>query len=109
MLPLFRQVRLFVTVWTIAFQAPLSLGFFRQEYWRGLPSPPPGDLPNPGIEPMSLTSPALAAVSLTLASPGKPIGTLKLFKDMGWLIYFKYSPPRSPLGISPQSKILTVP
>ena len=87
MLPLFRQVRLFVTLWTIACQAPLSLGFFRQEYWRGLPSPPPGDLPNPGIEPMSLTSPALAAVSLTLASPEKPIGTLKLFNSK-WLDFW---------------------
>ena len=69
MLPLFRQVRLFVTLWTIACQAPLSLGFFRQEYWRGLPSPPPGDLPNPGIEPMSLTSPALAAGFFTTSAP----------------------------------------
>ena len=109
MLRLFRQVRLFVTLWTIACQAPLSMGFFRQEYWSGLPSPPPGDLPNPVIKLMSLKSPALAAVSLTLASPGKSTGTLKLFKDIGWLIYFKYSPPRSPLGISPQAKLLTVP
>ena len=43
----------------IAHQAPLSMGFPRQEYWSGLPSPPPGDLPNPGIEPTSLMSPAL--------------------------------------------------
>ena len=49
-----------VTLWTIAHQAPLSLGFSRQEYWSGLPCPPPGDLPNPGINPASLTSPALA-------------------------------------------------
>ena len=44
----------------IAFQGPLSMGFSRQEYWRGLSFPPPRDLPNPGIKPMSLTSPALA-------------------------------------------------
>ena len=50
----------FVTPWTVAHQAPLSMGFPRQEYWSGLPCPPPGDLPNPGIEPASLASPALA-------------------------------------------------
>ena len=50
----------FVTLWTVALQAPLSMRFSRQEYFSGLPFPPPGDLPNPGIEPMSLKSPALA-------------------------------------------------
>ena len=54
------HVRLFVTLWTVARQPPLSMGFSRQEYWSGLPCPPPGDLPNPGIEPESLKSPALA-------------------------------------------------
>ena len=49
-------------------QAPLSMGFFRQEYWSGLPCPPPGDLPDPGIEPMS---PALQADSLPSDPPGK--------------------------------------
>ena len=56
----FGHVQLYVTLWTIAHQAPLSMGFFRQEYWSGLPCPPPGDLPDPGIKPASLTSPALA-------------------------------------------------
>ena len=56
----FSRVWLFATSWTVACQAPLSMGFFRQEYWSGLPCPPPGDLPNLGIEPTSLTSPALA-------------------------------------------------
>ena len=46
-------VQLFVTPWTVACQAPLSMGFSRQEYWNGLPCPPPGDLPNPGIKPRS--------------------------------------------------------
>ena len=50
-------------------QSPLSMGLSRQEYWSGLPFPPPGDLPNPGVEPMSLTSPALQAGSLPLAPP----------------------------------------
>ena len=55
--------------WTVAHQAPLSMGFFRQEYWSGLPFPPPGDLPNPGIEPESPMSPALQA-----DSPSQPPG-----------------------------------
>ena len=50
-----------LTLWTIAPQAPLSTGFSRQEYWSGLPFPPPGDLPNPVIKPMSPVSPALAS------------------------------------------------
>ena len=57
---LLQSVRLFVTLWTLACQAPLSMGFSRQEYWSGLPRPPPGDVPDPGIEPVSLMSPALA-------------------------------------------------
>ena len=48
------QVKLFVTPWTLAHQAPLYTGFSRQEHWSGLPCPPPGDLPNPGIKPRSL-------------------------------------------------------
>ena len=50
-----------VTPWTVAHQAPLPMGFFRQEYWSGLPCPPLGDLPNPGIEPASFMSPALTS------------------------------------------------
>ena len=64
------RVRLFVTLWTVARQAPLSMGFSRQEYWSGLPFPSPGDLPNPGIEP---GSPALPADALFSEPPGKPI------------------------------------
>ena len=59
MLSLFSRVQLCVTPLTVACQAPLFMGFFRQEYWSGLPYPPPGDLPDPGIKPMSLMSPAL--------------------------------------------------
>ena len=55
----FSCVPLFATLWTIACQAPPSMGFSRQ-YWNGLPCPPPGDLPDPGMEPMSLVYPALA-------------------------------------------------
>ena len=56
----FSCVRLFMTLWTVAHQALPSMGFSRQEDWRGLPCPPPGDLPDPGIEPTSVMSPALA-------------------------------------------------
>ena len=56
----FSHIQLFVTLRTLARQAPLSTGFSRQEYWSGLPWPPPGNCPNPGIKPVSLTSPALA-------------------------------------------------
>ena len=67
----FSRVRLCVTPWTIARQAPLSMGFSRQEFWNGLPCPPPGDLPNLGIEPMSLTSPALAGGFFTTSATWK--------------------------------------
>ena len=63
-------VRLFATPWTAALQAPLSMGFPRQEYWSGLPFPPPGDRPDLGI---SLVSPALAGAFFTTEPPGKPI------------------------------------
>ena len=62
-----------MTLWTVAHQAPLSVEFSRQEYWSGLPFPPPRDLPNPGIEPASLVSPALAGRFFTAEPPGKPI------------------------------------
>ena len=54
------RVHLFATPWTIAHQAPLSMGFSRQEYWSRMPCPLPGDLPDPGIQPTTLNSPALA-------------------------------------------------
>ena len=57
------------TLWTVAHQAPLSMGFSRQEYWSGLPFPSPGDLPDPEIEP---GSPTLQADSLLSETPGKP-------------------------------------
>ena len=56
----FSGVQLFATLWTVVHQAPLSMGFSRQEYWSGLPSPSPGDLPDPGTEPLSLMSLAFA-------------------------------------------------
>ena len=70
------RVQLFVTSWTVARQAPLSMGFSRQEYWSGLPCPPPGDLPHPGIEPDSALSPALQADSLPLSCQGSRTTTV---------------------------------
>jgi len=59
---------LFMTLWTVDHQAPLSMGFSRQQYWNGLPCPPPRDLPDPGIEPLSLMSPALAGRFFTTSA-----------------------------------------
>ena len=73
------SVRLFVTPRTVAFEAPPSTGFSRQEDWSGLPFPSPGDLPDPGIEPWS---PALQADAL----PSKPPESLKFLK----LLNFEY-------------------
>ena len=67
-LSLFSHVQLFVTPWTVVCHAPLSIGFSRQEYWNGLPCPPPGDLPDAGIEPVPLTSPALAGRFFTTSA-----------------------------------------
>ena len=64
-------VQLLVTPWTVVLQAPLSLGFSRQEYWNGLPFPPLGDLPDPGMEPESPVPPALAGRFFTTGPPGK--------------------------------------
>ena len=66
---LLSHVQLFMTPWTVAHQAPLSMEFSRQEYWSGQPLPSPGDLPNPGIKPWS---PALQVNSLPSEPPGKP-------------------------------------
>ena len=63
------RVRLFATLFTVAYQAPPSMGFSRQEYWSGLPFPSPGDLPIPGTEPRS---PTFQADALTSEPPGKP-------------------------------------
>ena len=65
-------VQLFATPWTVACQAPLSMGFYRQEYWSGLLFPSPGDLPDPGIKPEFPLSPALAGRFFTTEPPGKP-------------------------------------
>ena len=62
-----------MTPWTVAHQAPLSMGFSRQEYWSGVPCPSPGDLPNPGTEPRS---PTLQVDSSPFEPPGKPMDVI---------------------------------
>ena len=79
----FSHVWFFVTPWTVACQAPQSMGFPRQEYWSGLPFPSPGDLPDPGIKPVSFISSALAAGSL----PVMPSGRL-LFEALDFIKVF---------------------
>ena len=73
-------VRLFVTLWTIVYQPPPSMGFSRQEYWSGLPFPSPGDLSDQRIEPWS---PALQEDTLPSEPPGKPLS----YSQLG-MIYF---------------------
>ena len=68
----FSCVRLFVTPWTVARQPPLSMGFSSQKHWSGLPRPPPGDLPYPGIKPRSLCCLHWQAGSSPLAASGNP-------------------------------------
>ena len=65
------HVQLFATLWTITHQAPLSIKFFRKEYWSGLPFPTPGDLPYPGVKSVSLVSPELAGGFFNTGIPGK--------------------------------------
>ena len=89
----FSPVPLFVTLWTVAHQAPLSMGFSRQEYWSELTCPPPGDLSNPGIEPMSPVFPSLQADSLPLSHLGSPsiapyftlTSSMGCFRRTAWL------------------------
>ena len=77
----------FVTLWTVAVEAHLSMGFSRNEYYSGLPCCPPGDLPDPGIKPMSLTSPALAGRFFTTVPPRKKYSCPKYMHGCG-----NYSP-----------------
>ena len=77
MLSQFCCVRLFATLWTVTHQAPLSMGFSRQAYCGGLPCPPPEDLPDPRIEPMSLMSPALAGRFITTSATWEVSNTFR--------------------------------
>ena len=76
------RVCLFATPWTVAHRALLSMEFSRQEYWSGLPFPPPGDLPDPGIEPISLEFQVVFFFFFTTEPTGKPRGGILLFKKL---------------------------
>ena len=94
---LISRARLFATPWTVAYQAPPSVGFSRQEYWSGLPLPSPGDLPHPGIEPRSL---ALQADALPSEPPGKliwAIGKSQILSRV-WLFATPWNSPWNSLG-----------
>ena len=83
---LFNCVQFFATPWTVALQAPLFMEFSRQEYWSGLPFPTPQDIPDPGIEPESLASPALTDGFFTTAPPGNPGKILSIIDTMKHII-----------------------
>ena len=76
----FSCVQFFATPWTVALQVPLSMGLSLQEYWNGLPFPPPGDLPNPGIELLSLMSPALPGEFFTTSTSWEAVNSYTTFK-----------------------------
>ena len=82
--------QLFVTLWTVVCQAPLSMGFSRQEYWSGLPLPPPGDVPNiPWFKLASIMSPVLTGEFFTLVPPMKPKSTLtQPYPRKSWRYYY---------------------
>ena len=94
---LLSHVQLFVTPWTVACQASLSMGFSQQEYWSGLPFPPLGDLPDPGIQSRSPESPALAGWFFITEPPGNPLTCIKVFikgQALCWAIsmYYFFTP-----------------
>ena len=88
------RVRLFSTPWTVAYQAPPSMGFSRQEYWSGVPFPSPEDLSKPGIEPKS---PTLQADSLPSEPPGKPQPGADLIQNF---VHYHSSRPRDRTQVS---------
>ena len=88
----FSRVQLSMTLWTVARQAPPSMGFPRQEYWNGLSCPPPWYLPDPGIEPMSLTSPALAGGFFTTSTTWQVHGSNDYDIKANFTIIVLYKP-----------------
>ena len=98
-------VQLFAALWTVAHKAPLSMRLSRQEYWSGLPFPISGDLPDTGIEPRSLTSPALVSRLFTTEPPEKPTFTYTLVPNVAdsimptlYFYNFRALCPKSPLS-----------
>ena len=87
MLNRFSPDRLFVTLWTVACQSTLSMGFSRLEYWSGLPFPSPGDLPEPGIRPASPVTPELAKEFFATGSPARYIYMKKYYSAIKGMKY----------------------
>ena len=83
MLSPFSRVQLFVTLCIVAYQAPLSMGFSKQEHWSGLPCPSPGDLPDPGIKPESLLPPTLAGRFFTTSATWEALWEVT-YREMPW-------------------------
>ena len=108
MLNRFSDVQVFVTLWSVAHQAPLSMGFSRQEYWSGwLFPPPPGDLPDPGIEPLSLMSPALVGgVSNTSATKVKVAQSSPTLRPH--VIYSPWNSPDQNIGVGSLSLLQVI-
>ena len=99
------HVRLFVTPWSAAHQAPLSVGFSRQEYWIELPFPPPENLPDPGIEPAPLMSPALKAYSLPLRHLGSQSNHSTALKITHKTVPMSSSPPSLLTGLNTKASL----
>ena len=110
MLSCFGHVQLFVTPWTVACQAPLSMGFSRQEYWSGLPCPCSGHLPDPRIESMSLKSPALAGEFFTTSATWEAEYISSSLQLLSWIRALSYRPwthtccPRKPAKLASSSQ-----
>ena len=103
MLSHFSRVQLFTTLWTIAHQASLSMGFSRREYWSGLLCPPPGDLPDPGIEPASLISSVLVGGFFTTSATWEDFTDCNnLYQSLSFLLNQKTVSIRGVLVLSPQ-------
>ena len=103
----FTHVCLFVTLWTTAHQAPLPMGISRQEYWSGVPCPPPGDLLGPGIKPAPPALPALQVDSLPTEPPGKPSMQSTSCEILAWTKHKLES--RLPREMSTTSHMLMIP
>ena len=102
------QSCLFVTLWTR--QAPLSMGFSRQEYWSGLPCPPPGDLPDPSMEPVSLTSPALVGRLFITSTTWAWVQMLNcFFCQISWVTDVSFPHRKFILNLDSMQKILSGP
>ena len=85
------HVQLCVTLWTVVRQAPLSMGFFWQEFWGGLLCAPPGDLPDLGVEPMSLMSPALAGRFFTISATWDDLFAVYVFLNLRGRVELEHS------------------